>query len=385
MSPVSDKKIIDWIENKNYSKLTFLDECWLSSENEWYLGFYYFIQDFKQESKQDVFKSIVSRFDGESSAYCYLGNTAEKIFNSFDTHHVAASFYRKSIVLNKENSDAHWGLYHTSRNIMSCLESLKLDYKNEQFEKLKNKVNRISPQYNNMSGLSREDWLIIKKIILDERVCCRQDMLILAHDYLDELDEGLALIRSMDKVDVKIIKKYFDQNLISKDEVLLKIYDWQVSDFLGDDYKRIYQESVKESKKGNRNPTLSVLIQNAFQAEEFHDVITYYDGAPLDDIHFPHDLNSRLYYLLAQSYLDQNLNEKSLSYASKKIGSMQGNFNVLYQAIRFKQKIKELEKLFARGDYSDCMINIMAIYQDAEKIIENPEMLKHFLYEQLNS
>ena len=54
MSNIDDKMIINWIKNQEFSKLTFLDNCWQSHENEWYLGFYYFIQYIKQECFDDV-------------------------------------------------------------------------------------------------------------------------------------------------------------------------------------------------------------------------------------------------------------------------------------------------------------------------------------------
>ena len=382
MSQISDKKIIEWINNKNYSKLTFLEECWLSSENEWYLGFYYFMQDFKQENKQDTFSAIVSRFDGMSSAYCYLGNTAEEMF---DSHHISASFFRKSIELNEENSEAHWGLYYASRDMVSCLKSLKLDYENGHFNKLKNKINSIYPNPNTMSGLSREDWLLIKKILLDVRVCCRQNMLISAHFYLSEFDEGIVLIDAIDKVNVEIVRPYFDQALISKDKVLSKLHDYQVSKFLNGDHKSIYHECVKEFKKGNPNPTRAVLIERAFRAEAFQDVVTHYDEAPLDNVLLLHDLDSRLYYLLAQSYLNQKPNKKVLDYVSEKTASLEGKSSALNQACKFKNKTEKLEKLFAEGNNFDVKVDFMGIYQEAVKILDNRELLKHFLYEQLDT
>ena len=41
---ISDKEIVGWIKNKEYSNLMFLENCWRSHKNEWYLGFYYFIK-----------------------------------------------------------------------------------------------------------------------------------------------------------------------------------------------------------------------------------------------------------------------------------------------------------------------------------------------------
>jgi hypothetical protein len=81
MSNIDDKLIITWIKKQEFSKLTFLDNCWQSHENEWYLGFYYFIQYLKQECLDDVMAEVTSRHGDESSAYCYLGDTANKIYS----------------------------------------------------------------------------------------------------------------------------------------------------------------------------------------------------------------------------------------------------------------------------------------------------------------
>ena len=385
MSQIDDKKVINWIKNQNYSNLTFLEECWKSSENEWHLGFYYFIQYLKQESTQDVLNAIISRFDNESAAYCYLGNTAEKIFNSFDTNHIPASFYRQSIVLNPNSSDAHWGLFFTSKSATSCLKSLEIDYENNHFEKLRHKIDSAYFHHNKLSGLSRENWQTIKVIIQDERVSGGTDMLTFVYFNLDEVDACLTLINSMDNVKLKIIKAYFDQKLISKELALSKLHDWQVSDLLGNDYRGIYLECVKESQKGKVNPTRAELIQKAFRAEEYQDVISYYDEALSDDVIFSHDVNSRLHYLLAQLFLKQKLNEQVLDYVNKNAEPSGGEVNKLNQLLKCKQGIDKLEKLFSEGNNFDCTIDIIGTYQEAVKILDNSDLLKHFLYQQLDT
>jgi len=385
MSQIDNKKVINWIKNQDYSNLIFLDECWQSSENEWYLGFYYFVQYLKQESTHDVFSAIVSRFDCESFAYCYLGDTAKKIFNSFDTDHIPASFYRQSIALNKNNADAHWGLYITSGNAVSCIKSLKLDYETSHFERLGHKIDSTYLHHRNLSEFSREDWQAIKSLILDERVTCQRNMLIFVHFNLDEVEEGLALIDTMDNVGIEIIKAYFDRELISKELALSKLYDWQVIEFLGDDYKGIYLECVKESQKGKANPTRALLIQNAFRAEEYQDIVAYYDEAPSDDVLFSHDINSRLYYLLALSYLKQKLNKQVLDYVNNKAVSLDGKSNALHQAIRCRLRFEKLEQLFSEGNNFDRKIDNIDVYQEAVKILDKPDLLKHFLYDHLDS
>lgn len=392
MSLISDEKIIGWIKNKNYSKLVFLEQSWLSSENELYLGFYYFIRSFKREGKEEIFNAIVSRFNCESSAYCYLGDTAKDIFNSFDTNHIPASFYRKSIALSKNNSDAHWGLYLTSRNMTSCVKSLKCDYENECFSTLEMKINDIYPLPNEMTALSREDWLIIRKIALDERVSTREyllsnlkQMLLLAYFYLDEFDLGVALIGTMSNVNLKVINIYFERKLIDKNGVLSKIYDFEVDEFLGNDHKRIYQECVKQYNNGNLDLVPGTIVQKAFRAEEFQDVVEYLDTDSLSDVLNSHNIDTCLYYLLAQLYLNQKIDTNALNIVSKKANLIVGKSNALFQAIGFKQRIQKLEHIFKESKQINNSIDGVGIYKEAVNILNNKYLLKHFLYEQLNN
>ena len=109
MNQTNDEKLIDCIKNAEFSKLAFLNKCWDTHENEWYLSFYYFVKYLKQENLDDVWAKIVSRYQDESSAYCYLGDAANKIYDSFYEQHIPASFYRHAIVLNANNAEAHWG------------------------------------------------------------------------------------------------------------------------------------------------------------------------------------------------------------------------------------------------------------------------------------
>ena len=297
MSSIDDKKIISWIKGQEFSKLAFLDSCWRSDKNEWYLGFYYFIQYLKQECIDDVIAEVTSRHSDESSAYSYLGDTANKIYDSFNEQHIPACFYRYAIKLNPNNSHAHWGLFITDHDTNSCITSLKLDYENNEFEKLGLTIDNLFYRSTRFSDFTFQDWLFIKSLIQDSKVTCGNGMLVFALFYLDEVEDCLALIKSMETVSVEIIEAYFNRSLISKEFALSKLSCWQIDKFLGDDNRAIYQAYVKESEKGEANPLRRVLIQKAFLAGEFKDVVTYHEEAPADDLHYRQDVKGRLYGL----------------------------------------------------------------------------------------
>lgn len=385
MSQVSDKEIIEWIKRKSYSSLAFLDDCWVSSENEWYLGFYYFVLDLKQEDHKKVFDEIISRHGSESSAYLYLGKTAQKIFSSFGGLHIAASFYRKSIELNKENSEAYWGLFSINGDMAYCLKSLNFDYENKKTNQLQNKLDNILYLLRDESTLSHEDWQLVKKIVSDGEASRNQNIILSMYFNLGDVEGALAMIASMDYVDVKIIQPYFDQGLISKSEALSKLHFFQISTFLGEDYKRIYQECLKEFKKGDANPTRMLLIRDAFNAGEFNDVIAHYNESPADEDFFAESLKSRLYYLVSQYVLKQTINEEVLNYVHKRIDSLENEEISLYQVVKCKQEIKKIKDCLAQEYQSALPIEYLKYYQDAIKNLDHPDLQKHFpqLYDQL--
>jgi hypothetical protein len=385
MTQIDDEKVINWIKHHGYSNLAFLDNCWFTSKNEWYLGFYYFIQYLKQESIDEVFARIVSRYDSEFSAYCYLGDTAKKIYNSFNQTHIPASFYRQAIKLNSKNPNAHWGLFATTDDTTSCINSLNLYYENSQFERLGRKIDLLNYGGNEFSGFSPQDWQTIKSFIQDERITCEKGILLLfAHFYLDEVAEGLSLIEATDHVDVEIIKAYFDRGLISKEFALSKLYDFQVDGFLGDDDGGIYQVYLQKKQKDKTNPTRAVLITKAFHAKEYQDVITFHEEAPADNYYYQLDINARLYYLLALSYLKQAPNKPALEFINNKADSLRDESKALYQAVRCKHRIDKLEQLFSQKSDFNETISIMGDYQEALKALDSPDLIKHNIYQHLS-
>ncbi|AYO13887.1 DUF2971 domain-containing protein [Vibrio owensii] len=385
MSNIDDKKIISWIKNQEFSKLTFLDNCWQSDENEWYLGFYYFIQYLKQECLDDVIAEVTSRHSDESSAYCYLGDTANKIYSSFNEQHIPACFYRYAIKLNPNNAHAHWGLFITDDDTNSCITSLKLDYENNEFEKLGRTIDNLFYRRKHFSNFTLQDWHFIKSLIQDSKITCRRDMLVFALFYLDEVEDCLALIESIETVSVEIIEEYFDRGLISKDFALSKLSFWQVDKFLGDDNKAIYQAYIKESEKGEANPTRRILIQKAFLASEYKDVVTYYEEAPTDDLHNRLDIDVCLYYLLALSYLKQPVNKQILEFINNKADTLRDESKILYQAVRCKHKIDELERLFQKETHFNDTIERWGIHQEVIEAFDSPDLIKHQTYEHLSS
>ncbi|MFA0330744.1 hypothetical protein AB4526_16965 [Vibrio cyclitrophicus] len=386
MTNIDDKKIINWIKNQEFSNLAFLDDCWRSHDNEWYLGFYYFIQYLKQDSLDDVMAEAISRHGDESSAYCYLGNTAKKIFSYIDEYRIAASFYRRAIQLNPNNGDAQWGLFETTGESESCLLSLKSDYESGEFEYLGRKVDHLTSYYRNeLSEFSNTGLLAIKSFILDERITCRDETLVHVLFYLDEVEGCLVSMEALNSVTINIIKPYFEKGLISKEFALSKAYYSDVHELLGDDHASVYRAYKQEAEKGKPNPTLAVLMQKAFRANEYTDIVTYYEEAPDDKTLFWHDELPRLYYLLALSYLKQTTNSQALEFVSNRADTLRDESKVLYQAVKCRHYIDKLNQRYSEQKDFDIAIDFMSLYKNAADAIETPEAMRHYLYESLTS
>ncbi|PMG45658.1 hypothetical protein BCU90_17490 [Vibrio lentus] len=385
MTNIDDKTVIDWIKNHEFSKLTFLDQCWRSHDNEWYLGFYYFIQYLKQESLDDVIAEATSRHGDKSSAYCYLGDTANKIHNSINEQHIPANYYRKAVTSNPNNAHAHWGLFVTDNNANSCIKSLELDYGNGEFEQVSRTIDELRFRSKLFLDFSHSDLQLIKSFIQDGRVTCREGILAYVLFHLGETEEYLTLIKTLDKVNVDIIKPYLEKGLISKKFALSKAYYSDVHELLGDDHVSIYQAYKQEAEKGKPNPTLTVLIQKAFRANEYADIVTYYEEASDDNALFWHDESPRLYYLLALSYLKQTPNSQALEFVSNRADTLRDESKVLYQAVKCRHYVDKLNQRYSEQKDFDIAIDFMALYKNAVDAIETPEVMRHYLYESLTS
>lgn len=388
MNMVNDKDIENLIKNNKFSMLSFLDSEWSSSKNPYYIGFYYFTLQLKQESTETVFKEIVLRQSSESNAYLYLAKIANNIFTSLSKNYIALKLYRKAIEADAQNSDAHWSYYYLTNNFDSLLASLNIDYKKGNFEHIKRKLQFIYINTSKKLNFPKDNWLLIKKIYAEIEISPKKELLILAHYYLEEFDRGIEVIKSSNKVSYEVIKRYFDKNLISADLVLSKIHIWEKDRFLENDHRAIYKEYLDEAKLGQPNPTKEVLIKKAFLAEEYEDVLNYVNNTSQSES-FLLTLEVFIYYLIAQLLLNQSLNLKKLTYINEQIDDFNSTFGEtpdtkpLYYTLKFKLKIKELESMFLNEEYVTHSIEIHSPYQKAEKILDKAELIKFYLYDDL--
>jgi hydroxymethylpyrimidine pyrophosphatase-like HAD family hydrolase len=219
MNQATDEQIIEWIKSHRFSDLTFLNDCWKESNNEKYIGFYYFINEIKNEDIEEIWGEIVNRNKNEAGAYFYLGLIANEIFNSFDKYHISEFFYRKSMELDNSNSEVLWKLYRVTRNNDKlALKSILIDFEHSRYNEIERKLYNIYPCFSEHSGFSQSDWLMLKNVLLDENVKLTKNnsILISAYFNLHEFDEGIDLINNEDKLSFDVIKPFYDKGLVDQ-------------------------------------------------------------------------------------------------------------------------------------------------------------------------
>ncbi|HBC3902217.1 tetratricopeptide repeat protein [Vibrio harveyi] len=375
---MDDKEIIKLIKNKRFSKLSFLEDKDLLKENEYYYGFLYFTLDAREESNEELFSEIVQVNGSLSSAYEYLGTVASKLFDGFDESYIAASFFRLSITHDKDNTNAWWKLFWAERNPKYLLGSLKIDYNNENFEDISNKIGRAgNVTYNNVE-FTENEWELFFEILTDDRLKRTGSItafLIVVYYHLNRYEDGIKLIKELDKVDVDIIKKYRDLGKIENEVAISKVCEFQLDKLISKDYERIYEEYIKRNTNDKRRITKLGLISKAFEAKRYNDVIGIYREEWEDDKFSQHDVGLRLYYLISQLCLNEPLDEKVYDFVLKKTSS-----DILFKLFECKRIICHLRNRLKNNDEIDIPLAVWSDYQKVEKILEEPDVINHQMY-----
>ncbi|EGR3214438.1 hypothetical protein DLI07_01965, partial [Vibrio parahaemolyticus] len=83
----------------------------------------------------------------------------------------------------------------------------------------------------------------------------------------------------------------------------------------------------------------------------------------------------RLYYLISQLYLNEPLDEKVYDFVLKKASS-----DILFKFLECKKIIFDLKGRLKVNDKIDFPLAIWRDYQNVEKILEDPDVINHYLY-----
>ncbi|HIF6082911.1 TPA: DUF2971 domain-containing protein [Vibrio parahaemolyticus] len=383
---MEDNEIITCIRNRYHSRISFLDDTKTINENQYYLGYKYFLWESKGKDTKKVLEDIICKYNDESSALEYLGRVAQRIYYRTGEEHIASSFYINATKVDSQNSSAWWGAFLINRCCKSFLNSIKIDFDKKNYESVIQKI--TSPRFWSIKDInySKKEWETIVGIVFSEHISCEdevKELLVLAYYYLGEFKKGLALIKSMDVLREVIISKYLDDNIINKETAISKLNLYQLSSFLGDDHELIYQEYSKRIITSSDRNVKLMFIQKAFRAQKYLDLISFYEKNIEYSNLLKNDVRSNIYYLLSQAIENIELNTNSLSYISKHKESIKRFNSFLYKAFHFSELIITLEYYFKNLEYKEHQIAHCDEYQEAQELLEDPELLNHYIYDTL--
>lgn len=137
---MNDSIIAHHIRTGNHSVLTFLESDAEQASNENYLGFYYFSLEAQGKSTDDALRKITEVQGSKSNVYVYLGDIAGKVFSEPNEAHIARYFYKQAIECDDNNAQAWWKLYYADRQLSPLLKTLNIDYNNQDFKSINQKL-----------------------------------------------------------------------------------------------------------------------------------------------------------------------------------------------------------------------------------------------------
>jgi hypothetical protein len=386
MTDASDKTIIKKIKNRQFSHLGFLEHSFQDEDKPNHLGYYYFILDLKRKDTSEVFNQVVFRYKDEARAYLYLGKIAHEIYNSFDKYHVAASYYRKAVELDDDCAEAHWGLFRTERNTHSLYRAIHLDYKAKKIKELSHKLINVHLDAERFSQLPIEYWKIVEHVADTsdgQLLGLLKEQLILAHYYLGDYSKGIDLISDCEHLTIASLLPFVEQGHLSVEDVISKVYEFQLNEFFDNEHEKVYQELLMRSALADSKISTATLVNCAFLARVFDKVVAHYENDSNPSNSFAGNFKCNLFYLYSQVHLGVPLDREILSQVHENLTNLADEEKALYFAVRIREYIAKLTNQLERIHSNSWPATNQSDFQKAIKLIELPEVTKHFLHDEL--
>lgn len=330
-------------------------------------------------------KRIIDENGSESNAYCYLGNVAFKIFNTFELLHIPYDYYQFSIKLDSENIEAHWGIFNTGHDIVSLLVCIKLLYKSGNKKSIGTRLTNAYYITRNLNTLEKDDMLFLKEVLEDDDVEChyKYEYLISIYFYLGESDKSIELMESVKYVSVFVIKEMFNSGAIDKKYALSKLFDFEISIFFEDDYEQIFQEFFyRYSLCEEKEKVVSSVISSAFKAKRFDSVISICNENQLNKILADNKLYL-IFYISNLFVMNEDIDLDVLA-KIKGINSRDNEVKILRKIFLLKKNINLISRQLERDEELDCDIEHYVSYIDSKSILDSSAMNNHFLYADLS-
>lgn len=374
-----DKSIKRAFEHKNYTRLEYLadENIWTEDPNN--IGLYFFLLELKGEDTTQVFNKILDDKKNKISSYKYLADIANKLFSGNYRVQVASYYYKKVLKFDDANAQALWKLYELTSDDNYFLNAIKADYKAKDFKNISCRITGVFIYGLAWAEFDKADWKILKEICLDENVTNHHYLLMICYCHLEDFDCGLSLMEKKDSIDNQTIDLYLAKGCIDLNYALKKLSLFDRIKYLKNDTKGIYEEVKKEV--GNGNVTKELLIESAFKANEYKDVISLVEGFINKSSPSNTYIEQRLYHIISSICLG---NDTSAGY------EMDVNLNKLLTKNELRDKcfplyisylvlsnIKNLEAAL-NEEYIFYDIEFAYLYQEIKDCLNHEEILNHY-------
>lgn len=385
---MNNKEIADAIRNKKFSELTLLDDHIYLEQNEDYYGFRYFFLDAKGIDTSTALDDILKKHDNLSKAYEYLGTIAREIYPNIGDEYIPASYFQRAVDYDKNNTNAWWSLYHLNNNSDAFFKSLKLDYDANNFDLVSKKLNETYQPLSYMSSdhQLKDDWDLLLKITQDDRVSLNDNgkqILALAYFHLSNFENGIDIINSLSNVCLNIASKYYTTHKIDKKTVISKILAHEKAMFLLEEPEKLYKEYLDDAKENKQSILKPSLMEIAFKAKLHSDVIKIYCSNPESDAPLTYKLKYKTLFAISKFLLGENVDNDILQEIKDRPHIIDIESTGLYKVFLLAMHLNTLEGYFNEHRFLDTPIHFNHEYQNAQKLLDDPELTAHFLYDDL--
>lgn len=383
---MKNKEIANSIRNKKFSELTILDDPILLEQNEDYYGFRYFLLDAKGFDTSTVLDDILKKHRTLSKAYEYIGTIAQKIHPYFGDEYISESYFRRAIEHDESNADAWWKLFHSTNNSSAFFKSLTLDYEAKNFDSISRKLSNTYPTYTLFEHQNIGDWILLLQFSQHGKVSLNNNgkqALALAYFHLDDFNNGIEIINSLDIVNLNIISKYYVKKKIDYKTALSKISFHEKSIFLKEAPEKLYEEYLRESQKNKKAILKSSLMEVAFKAKLYSEVIRIYGSSPENDEPLLYNLKSKTLFAISKFLLGESVDNEVLQEIKKRPDLINFECTGLYKVFLLAMHLNTLEGYIGDHSFSDTPIHVNSEYKDAQELLDDPELTSHYLYDDL--
>ncbi|MBH0010641.1 DUF2971 domain-containing protein [Pseudoalteromonas sp. NZS100_1] len=373
---MDDKKVIDLIRNGRFSILDFFEEDDVLGKNENYLGYLYFMRDLKSEPTAEILSKICEVEGSIDLAYEYLGQIAKRVFYYGNERYISDSFFKMAISKNDKNANAWWAIFTNTNDENAFLRSIMIDYEQGDFLNLNKRLSEVLIEN---FDFKKDVWNFLIETLNDERVDKSEsvsNILFTAFSKTGRHNEGIYLFDDVSYSKVGVLKSYISSNTLSYESAMSKVIDYDLDEFLDYNFARLFEELIKRKNSGAMFLNKASIIETAFKAELYKEVIKIYNENW--DEHIINNSETKCYYLMSQIFLGVHLDQTI--YDEVKRSNYDG---ALKKAVEVKLLFMKLMYKLVKGGDLKFRIAIWSTYQAAEKLLEDPELIDHYLYSDL--